>query len=554
MATSLGAQSGASAIPNGDVNWWKGAVIYEIYPRSFGDTNGDGIGDLNGVTEHLDYLKSLGIDAIWLTPFYPSPQIDFGYDISDYRAIDPQYGTMADFDRLVAEAKKRGIGVICDMVLNHTSDKHPWFIESSSSRTNPKANWFIWENAKPEGKPPNNWVSIFGHSAWQWDPARKQFYYHAFYTAQPDLNWRNMNVRKAMYDVLRFWMDRGAMGFRLDAITSLFEDRALRNEPVDRPGTNAHGDPFLSDVYTNNLPEVHDVLKQLRETVNAYPGRVLIGETYLHTAKDLDAMYGKHNDELQLPMDTQLGFSNQLSATNFRQKLRDAELDISGHMPLLVFDNHDNPRSWNRYGDGVHDLAIAKLLATLLLTPRDTALVYYGQELGMVESTPVRKEDVKDPIGIIGWPKEKGRDGERTPMQWNADTDAGFSTSQKTWLPVASDYKTINVSVEEKNSGSLLNYYKQLIAMRKRDHIFSNGSFALIDEANPSVLSYLRKGPDDSRILVSLNCTAQPQSVSLKLNSHLKPLLASFSPKSETLDSESLQLPPFGSLVAQVNR
>jgi alpha-glucosidase len=553
-ATSLRAQNHAAFSPNGDLNWWKGAVIYEIYPRSFGDTNGDGIGDLNGVTEHLDYLKRLGINAIWLTPFYPSPQIDFGYDISDYRAIDPQYGTMADFDRLVTEAKKRGIGIICDMVLNHTSDEHPWFIESKSSRTNSKANWYVWENAKADGGPPNNWLSIFGHSAWQWDPARRQFYYHAFYKQQPDLNWRDTEVRKAMYDVLRFWMDRDVVGFRLDAITSLFEDRALRNEPVARPGVNAYGDPILADMYQNNLPEVHDVLKQLRETVNAYPGRILIGETYLRTAADLDAMYGKQNDELQLPMDTQLGFSNQLSAANFRRKLYDAEYELNGHMPLFVFDNHDNPRSWNRYGDGVHNLAIAKLVATLLLTPRDTALVYYGQELGMVESTPTTKAEVKDPIGILGWPKEKGRDGERTPMQWNADTDAGFSTAKKTWLPVASNYTRVNVAAEERIPDSLLNYYKRLIELRKRNAAFSDGSFALIDQTNQSVLSYLRKAKDGTTVLISLNCTAQPQTVTLKLNGRLKPLLSSYTPQSEALDSEGLALPPFGSLVAQVNR
>jgi alpha-glucosidase len=553
-ATSLPAQNKTAIIPNGDANWWKGAVIYEIYPRSFGDSNGDGIGDLKGITEHLDYLKALGINAIWITPFYPSPQVDFGYDISNYRAIDPQYGTMDDFDRLVTEAKKRDIGVIADMVLNHTSDQHPWFIDSKSSRSNPKADWYVWENGKPDGGPPNNWESIFGHSAWQWDRARKQFYYHAFYKQQPDLNWRNSDVRKSMYDVLRFWMDRGVIGFRLDAITSLFEDRALRNEPVARPGVNAFGDPILSDEYQNNLPEVHDVLKQLRQTVNDYPGRILIGETYLRTASDLNAMYGKQNDELQLPMDTQLGFSNRLSADNFRRKLYDAEYELNGHMPLFVFDNHDNPRSWNRYGDGVHDMAIAKLIATLLLTPRDTALVYYGEELGMVESTPTSKAEVKDPIGILGWPKEKGRDGERTPMQWNADTDGGFSTAKKTWLPVASDYRRVNVAAEERNPDSLLNYYKRLIEMRKRNDAFRAGSFALIDETNHSVLSYLRKAKDGTAVLISLNCTAQAQTVRLKLNGRLEPLLASYAPKSEALDSESLSLPPFGSLVAQVHR
>jgi alpha-glucosidase len=265
-----------------DENWWRRAVIYEVYPRSFGDANRDGIGDLNGITEHIDYLKDLGIDAIWIAPFYPSPQVDFGYDISDYRGIDPQFGTMADFDRLMAEAKKRNIRVITDMVLNHTSDKHPWFIESKSSRTNPKADWYIWHDGKPNGQPPNNWQSEFGHSAWEYVPSRRQYYYHKFYKEQPDLNWNNQEVRNAMYDVLRFWMDKGVAGFRLDAITSLFEDLALQNEPYltgPKAGIDDYGERKLSHVYTDNLPEVHEVLRELRKVTNEYPGRILIGET-----------------------------------------------------------------------------------------------------------------------------------------------------------------------------------------------------------------------------------------------------------------------------------
>src|SRR5579884_4074021 len=254
-------------------NWWRHAVIYEIYPRSFADSNGDGIGDLNGITRRLDYLKGLGVDAIWITPFYPSPQVDFGYDISDYRAIDPQFGTMADFDRLVAEAKKRDIRIINDMVLNHTSDKDPWFIESASSRNNPKADWYIWADGKPNGQPPNNWQSDFGGSAWQYVKARNQYYYHEFYKEQPDLNWRNPAVKNAMFDICRFWMKKGVMGFRLDAITSLFEDVALKDEPYltgPEAGLNEYGEKKLRHIYTDNLPEVHDILRQLRQVVNEY--------------------------------------------------------------------------------------------------------------------------------------------------------------------------------------------------------------------------------------------------------------------------------------------
>src|SRR5579875_3311301 len=274
LGASLCAQQSSSqssvAPPASEIhnpNWWKGAVIYEVYPRSLQDSNRDGIGDLNGITSRLDYLKALGVNAIWLTPIYPSPQVDFGYDISDYRAIDPQYGTMSDFEYLVSEAQKRDIRVINDLVLNHTSDKHPWFIESESSRTNPKANWYIWADGKPGGGPPNNWQSIFGHSAWTYVASRQQYYYHAFYPQQPDLNWRNPEVRRAMYDVARFWMDKGVSGFRLDAITSLFEDPALRDEPYLK-GRNAYGDRIISRIYTDNLPEVHEVLRELRKVTD----------------------------------------------------------------------------------------------------------------------------------------------------------------------------------------------------------------------------------------------------------------------------------------------
>jgi alpha-glucosidase len=539
-----------------DSSWWKHAVIYEIYPRSFGDSNGDGIGDLNGITQHLDYLKELGVDAIWLTPFYPSPQVDFGYDISDYEGIDPQYGTMADFDRMMAEAKKRGIRVINDMVLNHTSDEHPWFKESESSRTNPKADWYVWRDGKANGQPPNNWVSIFGHSAWQYEASRKQFYYHEFYKQQPDLNWRNPAVRKAMYDTLRFWMNKGVSGFRLDAITMLFEDAKLRDQPY-APGTNAYGDRNVNTEYTDNLPEVHDVLKQLHGVTDEFPGRVLIGETYLHTAEDLAKMYGAKNDELQLPMDTQLGFLNKLSAPEFRSILTDAETKLHGNTPLFVFENHDNKRLIDRYGDGVHNDAIARLLAVLLMTPRDAALIYEGQELGVEDVDPKRVEDVKDPIGRLGWPKEKGRDGERLPMPWNGDTDAGFSTAKQTWLPVSPDYKTVNVAAENRNPNSLLSFYKTLIQLRKQDPQLRDGEFIGVDVDNPNVISFLRKTSDGKAVLVSMNFSSGTQELKLDLKSagvmgtHLKKLLAS-SAGLNPPDADHISLPPYCSYVGHV--
>ncbi len=540
-----------------DDNWWKNAVIYEVYPRSFGDTNGDGIGDLNGITQHLGYLKDLGVDAIWITPFYPSPQIDFGYDISDYRGIDPQFGTMADFDRLVAEAKKRNIRIIGDMVLNHSSDQHPWFKESESSRTNAKADWYIWHDGKPNGQPPNNWQSDFGHSAWQYVASRKQYYYHEFYKEQPDLNWRNQQVRTAMYDVLRFWMQKGVSGFRLDAITSLFEDLALKDEP-SLTDIDEFGEKKLHHIYTDNLPEVHDVLRELRKVTNEYPGRVLIGETYLPNVGELAKMYGRNNDELQLPMDTQLGFTNHLSVADFRHKMEDAETKINGNVPLFMFENHDNARSITRYGDGKHDAAIARLLATILLTPRDVALIYYGEELGMVTTPPKRIEDVKDPVGRTGWPKNKGRDGERTPMQWNAGIDAGFSTAKSPWLPVAPDYKTVNVFDEEKDPNSLLSYYRMLIQLRRQNPQLRDGDFVPLDESNNSVLSYLRKTKDGKAVLVTLNFTASGQSVAFDLHpqglqgKHVKALVASFPNGEQLTDLGHINLPAYGAYVGEV--
>jgi alpha-glucosidase len=548
-----------------DGPWWKHALFYEIYPRSFQDSNGDGIGDLNGITQRLDYLQSLGIDAVWLSPIYPSPQVDFGYDISDYENVDPQYGTLADFDRLVAEAKKRNIRIIMDMVMNHTSDKHKWFIESESSKTNPKRDWYVWRDPKgvdANGKPipPNNWISDFGGSAWEYDSKTKQFYYHEFYKQQPDLNWRNPAVEKAMFDSCRFWLDRGVAGFRLDAIPTLFEDVQLRDEPLTS-GTNAYGDLNVSDIYTNNLPEVHDVIRRLRSLIDSYPGdRVLIGETYLPNIQELDKWYGgtKH-DELQLPMDMQVGFTNKLDASLFRQRINDAETQINGSQPLFVFDNHDNARSWNRYGDGVHDQAIARLIATMLLTSRSTALTYYGAEIGMVTTTPTRREDVKDPIGVTGWPKEKGRDGERTPMQWDDGKDAGFSTAATTWLPVAPDYTTVNVKTEEGEPDSLLNWNKKLIAMRRKDPTLRDGKQVMIDETNPSVLSYVRKGVGGKpAVVVALNFTSEPQTVSLDPKTAgvsgktVSTLITDAPSLKETTSLQNITLPPYASWIGSV--
>ncbi len=577
--TTAEAASNASpaAAPSDDQTWWKHAVIYEIYPRSFQDSNGDGIGDLNGITQRLDYLQALGIDAIWISPMFPSPQVDFGYDISDYENVDPQYGTLADFDRLTSEAKKRNIRIVLDMVLNHTSDKHKWFLESASSPKNPKHDWYVWNDGKPataagvtpyekkfehDGKvPPNNWVSLFGGSAWEYTPATKQFYYHKFYKQQPDLNWRNPAVEKAMFGSMQFWLNRGVAGYRLDAIPTLFEDPQMRDEP-ETGGTNAQGDPNLKEIYTDNLPEVHDVIRRMRSMVSKYPGdRVLIGETYLPNTAELDKWYGgEARNELQLPMDMIVGFANKLSAQNFRDRISEVETQVHGSQPLLVFDNHDNNRSWDRYADGQHNQQIAKLIAAMLFTSKATALMYYGEELGMPTSTPTRVEDVKDPIGITGWPKEKGRDGERTPMQWDASNpQAGFSTNPKTWLPVPSNYTAINVQAELADPNSLLNWHKQLIAMRRNNPALHNGGVVMLDINNPNVLSYLRSAPaGQPSVVVSLNMTAEPQTISLDLKQagasgeHVKTLIASDTSLDSATSAKSLTLPAYASWVASV--
>jgi alpha-glucosidase len=575
-AAQTPAQIQAAAVPTDDQTWWKHAVIYEIYPRSFQDSNGDGVGDLNGIDERLDYLQNLGVDAIWIAPMYPSPQVDFGYDISDYENVDSQYGTLGDFKKLEKDAEAHHIRIILDMVLNHTSDKHKWFVASASSRTNPKADWYVWNDGVPadapgvtpyqkrfehDGRvPPNNWVSIFGGSAWEWVPARKQFYYHRFYKQQPDLNWRNPAVEKAMFDTMRFWLDRGVAGFRLDAIPSLFEDPQLRNEP-ETGGVNAQGDPNLNDEYVDNLPEVHDVIRRMRAMVNSYSGdRVLIGETYLPNMTEMLKWYGgAAANELQLPMDMLVGFSRSYSADHFRQSIEAAETELDGAQPLFVFDNHDNPRSITRFGDGVHDMAIAKTVATMLFTTKATALTYYGAAIGMPTTPPTRREDVKDPIGITGWPKEKGRDGERTPMQWTPGFDAGFSTAKKTWLPIAPDYKTVNVQTESAEPGSLLNWYRQLIALRRTDGTLHDGGFVMLDAGDANVLAYLRTAADGAApVVVAINMSASPKTVSLDLSaegvqgSAVKTLAASDDTLKSAHSLQNVTLPPFSSWVAEV--
>jgi alpha-glucosidase len=540
----------AQAVDSEGHQWWQHAVFYELYPRSFADSNNDGVGDLNGITSKLDYLKQLGVDAIWITPCFPSPQVDFGYDVSDYENIDPMYGNLKDFDRMQAEAKKRNIRIILDFVINHTSDKHPWFVDSRSSRTAAHRNWYVWKDGKGPGQPPNNWESTFGHSAWQLDPKTNQYYYHYFYIQQPDLNWRNPKVESAMFDVTRWWYKRGVAGFRLDAVDTLFEDPDLRDNPV-LPGTNKYGDPNMEDKYDKKLPEVHEVMRGLRKVADEY-GSVLIGEAYTNSFEELKEYYGDHNNELQMPMDFMFMKVNQLSAPEFRKQI--AGVEASGGWPVYVFSNHDNVRAYVRYGDGKHNDAIAKLLAGLYLTLRGTPILYYGEEIGMTNNDPKRKEYVKDPIGITGWPEEKGRDGERTPMQWSDTENAGF-TKGKPWLPVPDSYKSHNVATESKDSESVLQFYKKVLALRHQNRALLDGEYIPLNQDDPNVLSYLRKYKEQA-VLVVLNLSSEAQKAGLNLevqgfSVNAKTLLSTNSSDTSANVSQ-LSLEPFGVYIAEV--
>ena len=544
---SAAAQNAGKPVDAEGHQWWQHAVFYEIYPRSFADSNNDGIGDLKGIASKLDYLKDLGVDAIWITPCFPSPQVDFGYDVSDYENIDPMYGTLADFDNLAGEAKKRGIHIILDFVVNHTSDQHKWFLDSKSSRTSEHRDWYIWRDGKGPQQPPNNWTSTFGGPAWKFDPTTNQYYYHYFYTEQPDLNWRNPAVKDAMFDVTRWWYKRGVSGFRLDAVDTLYEDPKLRDNPV-LPGTNAFGDPNEEKKYTTNLPEVHDTLRELRKVADEN-NAVLLGETWTPDIAGLNLYYGKGNNELQLPMDFLFTTVNKLSVADFRKRI--AEVNSASGWPTFVISNHDMARSYDRYGDGQHNDQIAKLMAGLYLTLRGTPILYYGEEIGMNTATPTRKEDVKDPIGRTGWPKEKGRDGERTPMQWDESANAGFSTAAP-WLPVPSTAKTHNVADESKDPESVLTFYKKLLKLRHTNRALLDGSYIPINENDQNVLAYLRAYQDQT-VVVALNMSGAAQKVNIEMGkngfSTAKSLLVT---GKSSMQGDVVALEPYGVFIGQL--
>ncbi len=519
--------------------WWQKAVFYQIYPRSFADGNGDGIGDFRGMISRLDYLGNLGVDAVWLSPCFPSPQYDVGYDISDYVDIAPEYGSLQEFDEFLEGAHLRGIRLILDLVLNHTSHLHPWFIESRSSRNNPKRDWYIWQDGK-EGSPPNNWDSSFGGSAWEYDPQTGQYYYHFFFKEQPDLNWRNPEVRQAMWDAVRFWLKRGVDGFRLDAIGTIFEEPTLKDNSAPMSFTElqaawvkAQTDEereSLEELWENifklqtDLPEVHDLMKELRQVVDEYPEKVLVGEN------EMIEYYGNGSDELHLVFNFPLMRSDRLTPTlvlaNQKERL---EAMPPGAWPCNTLGNHDASRVMSHYADGEHDQDWARLSVALILTLQGTPFLYNGEEIGMTDLLLDDPAAFRDNLSTfayqaltvqLGVPPEEalikaalyGRDKNRTPMQWANLPEAGFNPNgAKPWLPVNPNYaQGINVADQERDAGSLLNFYKKILRVRRENPALNQGSFTPLQTNDPQYLTFIRNDLESKQAcLVVLNMSPQ---------------------------------------------
>ncbi len=491
----------------GKIAWWQRGVIYQIYPRSFQDTDRDGVGDLKGIIERLSYFSWLGVDAIWISPVYPSPMADFGYDVSNYCDIDPLFGSLHEFDRLIAAAHANEIKVILDFVPNHTSDRHPWFLESRSSKSNSKRYWYIWSAGRPDGSPPNNWLSQFGGSAWSFDHTTRQYYLHSFLPQQPDLNWRNPAVRAAMYDVLRFWLERGVDGFRVDVIWLLIKDAELRDNPPNpdyRP-TEPASARFLSR-HNADQPETHEIVSEMRSVLEEYDDRVLIGEIYLPIERAV-TYYGKDLRGAHLPFNFQL-IQTAWTAAAIAQLVTEYESALPpGGWPNWVLGNHDRPRIAVRVG-----AAQAPIAAMLLLTLRGTPTMYYGDELG-IGRVAIPPESVQDP-----WEKNEpglglGRDSSRTPFQWDATKNAGFTDGQP-WLPLSSSYRSENVATLRNDRTSLLNLYRHLLSVRRQYTALSIGTFRLIGVQGNAII-YERTAASE-QIIICLNFGAIEQRISAR--------------------------------------
>lgn len=482
--------------------WWQKSIFYQIYPRSFQDSNNDGVGDLQGIINRLDYLKWLGIEAIWLSPIYPSPMADFGYDISDYQNIHPLFGSLGDFDKLLSEVHRLGMKLILDLVPNHTSDQHPWFLESRSSRDNPKRDWYIWQDARTDGALPNNWLSVFGGNAWEWDVHTGQYYYHAFLKEQPDLNWRNPDVQEAMLSVMRFWLDRGVDGFRVDVVWYMVKDLQLRDNPY-----NPEYNEFLPTheqllpVYSTDQPEVHEIVRKMRDVLDAYHERMMIGEICLPVDR-LMMYYGVDNKGAHLPFNFIL-LSLPWDAQQIAAAIDEYERALpNGGWPNWVLGNHDRPRVASRIG-----LQQARIAAILLLTLRGTPTIYYGEEIGMYD-VAIPFEEVQDPQGLNMPDKNLSRDPSRTPMQWNNQANAGF-TRARPWLRLNRAFARENVEVQKGDSYSMLSLYKRLIALRQNEPVLATGDYRFMF-ADRQLLAYLRYTEGQQPFLILLNLSHAP--------------------------------------------
>ena len=481
--------------------WWERGVIYQVYPRSFQDSNGDGVGDLAGIEARLDYVAQLGADAIWLSPIFPSPMADFGYDVADYCGIEPIFGDLTAFDRLLAAAHARGLKLILDFVPNHSSDRHPWFVESRASRDNPKRDWYIWRDPAPDGGPPNNWISDFGGSAWQWDAATGQYYLHAFLASQPDLNWRNPDLRAAMMAALRFWLDKGVDGFRIDVLWHIVKALDFPDNPVNpdwAPGRNERD--RVIQLYSTDQPEAHAIAAEFRALADSYGDRVLIGEIFLPNDRHARWFGPPERPEVHLPINFQL-IENGWDAAVLRRVIADYEASLPAYgWPNWVMGSHDAPRIAARIGE-----AQARVAAMLLLTLRGTPTLYQGDEIGIGEVV-IPPDRVRDPQEMRQPGIGLGRDRSRTPMPWDSSPFAGFSTAPP-WLPLNADWPTRNVAAQAVDPGSMLALYRALLALRRAQLALSIGSLTLIDAA-PDVLAYERRSGAD-RLLVALNFSAE---------------------------------------------
>ncbi|BDA60960.1 alpha-glucosidase [Shewanella xiamenensis] len=491
-----------------ELTWWRGAVIYQVYPRSLLDTNGDGVGDLRGIITKLDYIASLNVDAIWISPFFKSPMADFGYDISDYREVDPLFGSMQDFDELIEKAHQRGIKVIIDQVLSHTSDQHAWFIESRENRTNPKADWYVWADPKEDGTAPNNWLAIFGGCAWEWEPRRQQYYLHNFLRSQPDINFHNPKVRQAVLDNVEFWLKKGVDGFRLDAITFCYHDEQLRDNPA-KPKDKRQGRGFSEDnpyayqyhYYNNDRPQTIQFIEELRQLINRYPGAVTLGEVSAEDSLAVMAAYTKGEDRLHMAYSFEL-LTDDYSATYIRQTVEALEGSIGDGWPCWAIGNHDVQRVASRWGRGKQIPDMVKMLNAMLCSLRGSVCSYQGEELGLTEA-PIEFHELQDPFGKTFWPMFKGRDGCRTPMPWEQHADfAGFSQVTP-WLPVTSEHRALAVDVQEADPASMLHGYRQFLAWRKGYPILIEGEIEFLDAPEP-LLVFVRK-LGEQKLLVCFN-------------------------------------------------